>query len=180
MPQLCQGTKVPEVHSTRVYMCVSFTVCWSYSRIHTHLEIQIAKHSNQAWCKLQETQTKMESGCESSQTQSYPSQDETQFKTIKNAQEVQHFFKKKFLLQSPWCEKLSPVTVKSDFNSCTLKLPSCLRGVWTLIPVRPVSEKVLCLHWCHIVFCASFLKGCTHETDKPQDNLIQCYQRNCD
>lgn len=35
------------------YKCVSFTARWSYSNIHTHLEIQMAKHSTQSWCKLQ-------------------------------------------------------------------------------------------------------------------------------
>ena len=50
-PQLCECTNVPVCVCVCVF--VSFTVCWSYSSIHTHLEIQMAKHSTQARCKLQ-------------------------------------------------------------------------------------------------------------------------------
>lgn len=48
--------------TVRVCMCVSFTVRQLYSKSPPHLETQMSKHSNEAWCTFQKTQIQMESG----------------------------------------------------------------------------------------------------------------------
>lgn len=118
---------------THVCMCVLFTVGRSYSSIHTHLEIQMDKNS---WCKHRYKGRPDE-------IQNYPRQNS-----------IQKCSKKMFALL---CEAVSSsrksflqllVAMKCDFNRFI---------VWTLMLVWPAGEKVLCVHWCHVVYYASFL-----------------------
>ncbi len=170
------------------HMCVSFTVRWSYSSIHKHPEIQMAKHSTAAaWCKLQTLSCNWSPDVSLPKSRVIPSKlrdqndtgDRTPFKTMMHMKFSSSssrgcFFGEKFLLQSSGWEMLSPVRETCDLHTNTLKRASCSRSrVWTLNPELPVSEQVLCLHWCHIVYYSSFLPqaGYWHETDKPQDEF---------
>lgn len=79
--------------TVRVCMCVSFTVRQLYSKSPPHLETQMSKHSNQAWCTLQKTQIQTESGWLLTDTElSKP--DRTKTPTIKNTPGVSSFLKK--------------------------------------------------------------------------------------